>query len=816
MAFSWVPYYKELAQKLIQYRDKRKELLDIIRGIDREYIDFLQKDNDGTKITDIQPFAIYSIFNRLTIIKKKQHILEYLKQAFGLESEVPNDFDGIPSVNPENSFWGMPWENEATKEVNENWDLFEIANQDNFNENEFCKCFDKVLKQPGAKWNITHALFRMNPDRFISLDGNSTLYLDHLNTPVFKEMDLNGKNYLEFKNKVEQEIKKHNFIEKNFYELSHNAYDYGKKNKNYWLIAPGEYPGAWEKAVQTGTISIGWGWIGDLNNYNDKKQFVRDFNNMFKDQNNPKKSKTRSAYDVWKFGKEIKENDIIFAKDGSSRIFGVGTVTTDYYYDDSLDEEYAHFHNVNWEYLKNFEYSHNIQKTITELNRAEGDRIMEAMNKALNANIIELKELLETNKNIILHGAPGTGKTYTAKEIAAQVLFNKTYSDVEQDSELNKQFNSHTEFVQFHPSYDYSDFVEGLRPVEGDTNGEVGFERKDGVFMDFCKKALKKSSNVEESNFDECWDSLIDHVRENLAKEKLTKIGSWEFGLSSKESLKYSSVNSPSQYNFTITKQNVYNAYQGKKARPKGGFQKDMNQIVEFMKENFKLIPYDKIAKNEIDNKPYIFIIDEINRGEMSKIFGELFFSIDPDYRGTKGKVRTQYANMLKEPNDFDDFLNVNSRYGNFFVPENVYIIGTMNDIDRSVESMDFAMRRRFTFVELKADECLGMLSDIDCSDEKITVDEIKTKMKVLNSKIEREPGLSSAYHIGGSYFSKLKKYENKNKNEAFKALWNNHLKPLITDYLRGIPNLNKKLENYEADYLNARINNSEGTNDKN
>ena len=90
----------------------------------------------------------------LQLLKKKQHILEYLKQAFGLESEVPNDFDGIPSVNPENSFWGMPWENEATKEVNENWDLFEIANQDNFNENEFCKCFDKVLKQPGAKWNI--------------------------------------------------------------------------------------------------------------------------------------------------------------------------------------------------------------------------------------------------------------------------------------------------------------------------------------------------------------------------------------------------------------------------------------------------------------------------------------------------------------------------------------------------------------------------------------------------------------------------------------------------------------------------------------
>ena len=139
-----------------------------------------------------------------------------------------------------------------------------------------------------------------------------------------------------------------------------------------------------------------------------------------------------------------------------------------------------------------------------------------------------------------------------------------------------------------------------------------------------------------------------------------------------------------------------------------------------------------------------------------------------------------------------------------------------MNDIDRSVESMDFAMRRRFTFVELFADQCLGMLNNITCTDGIITVDEIKTKMKFLNSKIEREPGLSTAYHIGGSYFSKLQKYENKTKSEAFEALWNNHLNPLITDYLRGIPNLDKKLENYKADYLNAGINNpddSEGTN---
>lgn len=124
-----------------------------------------------------------------------------------------------------------------------------------------------------------------------------------------------------------------------------------------------------------------------------------------------------------------------------------------------------------------------------------------------------------------------------------------------------------------------------------------------------------------ESNFDECWESLVELVRENLSEKKLTKIGSWEYGLSSTNSLKYSSVDSPSQYTFTITRQNIFDAYRGMKARPKGGFQKEMLQIVDFMKEKFGLADFtsDKVEKN---NKPYVFVIDEINRGEMSKIMG--------------------------------------------------------------------------------------------------------------------------------------------------------------------------------------------------
>jgi 5-methylcytosine-specific restriction endonuclease McrBC GTP-binding regulatory subunit McrB len=203
-----------------------------------------------------------------------------------------------------------------------------------------------------------------------------------------------------------------------------------------------------------------------------------------------------------------------------------------------------------------------------------------------------------------------------------------------------------------------------------------------------------------------------------------------------------------------------------------------------------------KDTKNEVkqvslvERKNFVFIIDEINRGEISKIFGELFFSIDPGYRGKKGKVQTQYANMETEPNDFDDALGETERFGHFFVPENVYIIGTMNDIDRSVESMDFAFRRRFAFKEIKADENVGMLENLTQKVEAIN------RMKKLNSAIEKVDGLSSAYHIGASYFLKLNDY-----NGDFNKLWEYHLEGLLREYLRGTQDVDKEIEKLKTAY---------------
>ena len=163
--------------------------------------------------------------------------------------------------------------------------------------------------------------------------------------------------------------------------------------------------------------------------------------------------------------------------------------------------------------------------------------------------------------------------------------------------------------------------------------------------------------------------------------------------------------------------------------------------------------------------KKYIFIIDEINRGEISKIFGELFFAIDPGYRGRAGEISTQYSNLHSDPDE------------KFYIPENVYIIGTMNDIDRSVDSFDFAMRRRFRFVELKADERLEMLASLE--DEELKAEAIK-RMAALNKEIVNSPDLNENYQIGAAYFLKLKTLN-------FDQLWTDYLQPLLHEYVQGM-----------------------------
>ena len=399
----------------------------------------------------------------------------------------------------------------------------------------------------------------------------------------------------------------------------------------------------------------------------------------------------------------------------------------------------------------------------------------------------EIINLLKANHNLILTGAPGTGKTYMACEVA-------------------KKMGAEIKFVQFHPSYDYTDFVEGLRPTDS-IDGQIGFERKDGIFKDFCREAitnLKDSKkNISEIKNEVSWkDKLDEFISESIETEKTYHTATkGEFIISDVKNNSLAVYNKNNEKtpkiwikideiltllinDVKLDKVMSIREYLGNKY----GRQEDsyIYAIVKALREQKKKVAVSNVQK--VNEKSFVLIIDEINRGDASKIFGELFYAIDPGYRGqTENLVQTQYQNLVS---DTDVFAK------GFYVPENVYILATMNDIDRSVECMDFAMRRRFVWKEITPADTNYMLSNLGKAQE------AQEKMAALNAEIAKTEGLGDAYQIGPAYFKKLEKNGNN-----FHKLWTMNIEPLLKEYLRGFRDAEKLLKNFKDVYYEKNEN---------
>lgn len=409
-------------------------------------------------------------------------------------------------------------------------------------------------------------------------------------------------------------------------------------------------------------------------------------------------------------------------------------------------------------------------------------------------------KILLQSKNLIFRGAPGTGKSYLAREIATYIVSKgKTIKYDDLSADQKKQI----EFVQFHPNYDYTDFVEGLRPKIND-DGTMGFELKDGVFKRFVTRARRNLENSKKS--DETIKKEVGVQQSISAFFSDVKFGLDKFKTITGNEFTITNVDDDHIYisipgNATINKLTLNLDEIRKMLMASDHKFNKVKDITDFFGKSFAVQAYSydfaiykeikakkntnlKISAASEEEKKYVFIIDEINRGEISKIFGELFFSIDPGYRGKSGEISTQYSNLHSDPDE------------KFFIPENVYIIGTMNDIDRSVDSFDFAMRRRFRFIELKASDkerINEILSDLQ---DKNLIDRAINKMNALNKEISNVDDLNENYQIGAAYFLKLSSVDN-----DFDRLWTDYLLPLLQEYVQGMYDENEIIKRFKETY---------------
>lgn len=930
--FTWIPLYKELASALLVYKDNRNKLVDwiysdlgkVTRDDGKSLVNYL-KQKDGSKIIDIDPFSVFGIFNRNLSWSKRTELLVKFKEHFNLSSEVPTDFDGIPTLDPRRAFF-FSWEDDNDKVIRDQWLLYEKV----VNDEDIEKEYNQVIENGMPKYSLTMCLFWIMPDRYLSLDSRNRSYLNTFGLPE-DYPTLNYSEYNALQKQVSAKIEDGSIPCSSFLEFSYSAWKAATESPCVWMWSGNEktfdqnilkagsmgkgidyssmktkeelgsayrnvvgntdvkIPYAyWDfiKNVKKGDIVVvfsahgkkfhklyGWGRFSSDVNFlmddNDPIQRTVEWhhpqpsepieetktkNDMFfhkvegieadniirllgitVDINTQPQidnmkywlvgynfGSSNSQFDrfietsIWEgrfnddsandqkllaLAESIKKGDILIIKSTSTkgpnhdqaflRVKAVAVVLSDIT-SSKIEGATSCVCNVKYYGIKDYDFDNpnfaSYRKTI-HLADNKAKPIVDYANQLINSETMQPKkyqeyiELLKEARNLVLTGAPGTGKTFMAQGIA-------------------KEMGAVTKFVQFHPSYDYTDFVEGLRPVEKD-DGQMGFERKDGIFKQFCREAIKNlidsEKSIESLTKEMSWQEKLDRFVEDAIEDetKFKTVNGSEFVISE---MKSHTIVVHNEQNEKATQvavnadeilelltndvplnivRDIRNYFNRKFGSQPDSYAFVITKAVRAMKQKMPVV-----EANKIDRKPFVFIIDEINRGEASKIFGELFYAIDPGYRGKKKHlVQTQYQNLVPETDVFAK---------GFYVPENVYILATMNDIDRSVESMDFAMRRRFTWKEVKPSNTESMLDNLDC------VIEAKATMARLNDAIAETDGLGAAYMIGPSYFLKLG--ENGNN---FDKLWKMNIEPLLKEYLRGFRKTGEILDKFRKAFFN-------------
>ncbi|MCK9329472.1 MAG: AAA family ATPase [Candidatus Cloacimonetes bacterium] len=528
------------------------------------------------------------------------------------------------------------------------------------------------------------------------------------------------------------------------------------QNQNYWLISPGEKASLWQEFYSNGIIGIGWDALKSLSHFKDKDDIVNKMIDIYGGTG----SKKNNATSCWNFFKDMAIGDYIFVKDGTRKIIGYGRVTSNYKFDDSR-KEYKHIRSVNWlkkgEWILSEENTNKLViKTLTDItkNRDLINSILSliGVNNILESNKLILQKNMFTQPlNQILYGPPGTGKTYETLKLAEKLLSAQVKQETKEEK-LRKLFIGST----------WNDII-GLVLLKSDKPMKVSEISNDEYIQIFSQ--LKNNKNIIPTIWKRLQDDA-DNESTNIAtrngndfvhKDKhsfwtLTSAGK-EYYSNNSFKIKLSAIK-----NNAATLKDWHDYYEFITFHQSYSYEEFIEGIRPVLdSENIKYELKDGVfkriclkAKLDPENK-YLLIIDEINRGNMSKIFGELITLIEEDKRDGA-------ANQLIVTLPYSD--------EKFSVPNNLYIIGTMNTADRSIALLDIALRRRFNFQEMKPkSDLVNVLSEINLSK---LLDTLNKKIEVI---IDRD------HLLGHSYFMKAK------NPELLYQVWYHEIIPLLEEY---------------------------------
>ena len=600
MSFTWIPYYKEFAQRLTQFQKDRKRLLNLIYNNRDELLAKYLHDQggEGDLLEDIDPFTVFGLFNRGIKHENRINSAKLFKNILDIKADIPKDFEGIPVLNNQKShFFGFR-SHRGKNDIQNLWNLFiKVVNDENFEEE-----YNTVIKQFIIKVNITMGLFWIRPEKFLAFDRTNRQYLKEQYGIKLPNKAPEYSEYMKILDSINKKMASGEIKENTFYELSANANNLGYDNSDY------------------------------------------------------------DSYLEW------------------------GSFYT---------------------------------------------------------------ELWKKRKNIILQGAPGTGKTYRIPELVVRLCEPEFDANNATRKELMSVYNRLKEekrvmFTTFHQSMDYEDWLEGLRPVL--ENDQVRYKIEPGIFKRLCTEAERPLSAKKDVNISDeaiVWKVSLsgtgdNPVRRDCMKNGYIRIGWDGYGENITEETDWSIHNGEGKtilnafINTMKVGDIVMSCYSSrtidaigivtgeyewhdnfehyKRVRRVKWLVKDINEDIVKLNDDktmtlgtvyrLNAITLDKVkslldkyeaSKTLIDNnKPYVIVIDEFNRGNVSKIFGELITLLEPDKRkGMRNAESVLLPYSKKE----------------FYIPSNVFLVATMNTADRSLDTIDYAIRRRFAFITVKPQE---------------------------------------------------------------------------------------------------------------